>query len=117
FAVVVGLGIFVNLGYNGWSGLRIFGMEVLDFFDFISNSVLMPIVACLTCIVIGWLIREKVQQRGGGEAEIRGTEILAREIKASSRFRGEKPWAIMVKYVAPVLVIAILVWNIIGVLS
>ena len=117
FAAVVLLGIFVNLGYNGWSELRIFDMEVLDLFDFISNSVLMPIVACLTCIVIGWLIREKVQQRGGGEAELRGTEVLAREIKVSSRFRGEKPWAIMVKFVAPVLVIAILVWNIIGVLS
>ena len=29
----------------------------IDFFDFISNSVLMPIVALLTCISIGFFIK------------------------------------------------------------
>ena len=115
--VVVALGVFVNLGYNGFSELRIFGMEVLDFFDFVSNSVLMPIVACLTCIFVGWIIREKVKDDDGREVELKGTEVLAREVKLSTPFRGEKLWAIMVKYIAPVLVIAILVWNIIGVLQ
>ena len=117
FVVVVVLGVFVNLGYNGWSELRIFGMEVLDFFDFVSNSVLMPVVACLTCIVVGWLIKEKVVRKDGSEAELRGADVLAREIKLSSPFRGERAWAIMVKYVAPVLVIAILVWNIVNALD
>ena len=117
FVAVVGLGIFVNLGYNGWSELRLFGMEALDFFDFVSNSVLMPVVACLTCIVVGWLIRERVTRDDGGEEELRGTEVLTKEIKLSAPFRGERAWAVMVRYVAPVLVIAILVWNIIGALG
>ena len=50
---VVLVGCFVNAGYNGLSDIRFFGMEILDFFDFISNSVLMPIVALLICVFVG----------------------------------------------------------------
>ena len=100
--VIVLVGCFVNAGYNGLSDLRIFGMEILDFFDFVSNSVLMPIVALLTCIFVGWIIKPN---------------DLIEEIKLSSPFRGEKAWATFIKFIAPILVIAILVWNIIGVLG
>ena len=120
FAAIVALGIFVNLGYNGLSEMRLFGMEILDFFDFVSNSVLMPIVACLTCITLGWLVREKVTRtRADGReetVELVGADVIAEEIKASSPFKAQKAWTIMVRFVAPVLVIVILVWNIIGVL-
>jgi neurotransmitter:Na+ symporter, NSS family len=100
--VIVLVGCFVNAGYNGLSGFRIFGMEFLDFFDFISNSVLMPIVALLTCIFVGWIIKPKE---------------LIDEIKQSSPFRTEKAWVIIIKFFAPIFVIAILVWNIIGLLG
>lgn len=96
FGSVVLLGIFVNLGYNGLGELRILGMEFLDFFDFISNSVMMPIVACLTCIFVGWLIKP---------------QVLIDEIKESAEFKGEKAWVFMIKFVAPVLVIVILLAN------
>lgn len=115
--VVGGLGVFVNLGYNGLSDLRIFGMEILDFFDFISNSVLMPIAACVTCIFVGWVFKERTMSSDGTTTEVKGADIIANEIQLSSPFRGRKPWEIMVKYVAPILVIVILVWNIIGVLA
>lgn len=100
--VIVLVGCFVNAGYNGLSELRIFGMELLDFFDFISNSVLMPIVALLTCIFVGWIIKPKE---------------LIDEVKISSKFTLARAWAFFIKFIAPVLVIAILVWNIIGVLG
>lgn len=116
FVVVVALGVFVNAGYNGFEELRIFGMEVLDFFDFISNSVMMPIVACLTCIFVGWVIKEKVV-KDDKEIELKGTDVLAEEIKISSPFKAQKAWSIMIKFVAPVLVTVILVWNIIGILG
>ena len=99
---VVLVGCFVNAGYNGLSDIRFFGMEILDFFDFISNSVLMPIVALLICVFVGWIITPK---------------DLIEEIKLNSPFRAEKAWVVMIKVLAPILVIAILVWNIIGILG
>ena len=94
--VVVAAGVFVNLGYNHLSMIQPLGegSTLLDFFDFISNSVIMPIVALLTCVFVGWIIKPK--------------EIVD-EIRESSPFRLEKPWTIMVKYVAPVLTVVILV--------
>lgn len=99
---IVLVGCFVNAGYNGLSDIRFFGMEILDFFDFVSNSVLMPIVALLICVFVGWIITPK---------------DLIEEIKLNSPFRAEKAWVVMIKFLAPVLVIAILVWNIIGILG
>lgn len=89
-------GIFINAGYNGLSFIEPLGpgTSLLDFFDFISNSVMMPIAALLTCIFVGWIIKPKV---------------LVDEIKVSSAFKLEKVWTFMIKYVAPVLVTVILV--------
>lgn len=98
-AVIVVLGIFVNAGYNVLSGIQPLGegSSLLDFFDFISNSVIMPIVEILTCLMFGWLVKEN---------------ILAREIKESSAFKLEKAWTIMIKFIAPVLIAIILIWNV-----
>lgn len=98
-AVIVVLGLFVNAGYNVLSGIQPLGegSSLLDFFDFISNSVIMPIVEILTCIMFGWLVKEN---------------ILAREIKKSSAFKLEKAWTIMIKFIAPVLIAIILIWNV-----
>ncbi|MGI6536598.1 MAG: sodium-dependent transporter [Eggerthellaceae bacterium] len=95
-AWVVIVGCFVNAGYNGLSFIQPLGdgTTLLDFFDFISNSVLMPIVALLTLIFVGWIIKPKV---------------LVDEIKQSSPFKLEKAWVVMVKYIAPILVAVILV--------
>ena len=97
FIVVVG--IIVNAGYNVFSAVQPLGegSTILDFFDFISNSVLMPIVAILTCIFVGWIVKPKV---------------LVDEVKESSEFKAEKAWVVMVKYIAPLLVALILISNI-----
>lgn len=44
------LGSIVSLGFGPLSFIKIIGLGLLDFFDFLSNSVLMPIVAILTCV-------------------------------------------------------------------
>ena len=64
--VVLLVGVPSCLGYGPWAGITIIGMQFLDFFDFISNSVLMPIVAFLTCILIGHVV---------------GTKVIADEVK------------------------------------
>lgn len=98
-AVVVAAAVVVNLGYNGLSFIEPLGAgsTLLDFFDFISNSVIMPIVALLTCVFVGWIIKPKT---------------LTDEIKLSGPFRAEKAWVFMIKFVAPVLVTVILVASV-----
>ena len=97
---VIAVGCFINAGYNAliWIEPLGPGTQLLDFFDFVSNSVLMPIVALLTCIFVGWIIKPK--------------EIIE-EIRASSKFGFAGAWTVMIKYIAPVLVIAILLANVI----
>lgn len=95
-AVVTLAGIFINAGYNGLSFIEPLGegSTLLDFFDFISNSVMMPIAAFLTCVFVGWIIKPKV---------------LVDEIKNGSAFKFEKAWTFIIKYIAPILVLVILV--------
>ena len=95
-AFVVIAGVFVNAGYNGLSFIEPLGpgSSLLDLADFFSNSVLMPIVALLTCVFVGWIIKPKV---------------IIDEVRASSKFSLAGAWTVMIKYVAPVLVVIILV--------
>lgn len=95
-AFVVIAGIFINAGYNVLSFIEPIGegSSMLDFADFISNSVMMPIVALLTCIFVGWIIKPKT---------------LIDEVKISSKFKAAGVWTAMIKYIAPVLVLIILV--------
>ena len=53
------LGIPSSLGNGLWANIKILGMDFLTFFDYISNSILMPIVAFCTCILVGWVIKPK----------------------------------------------------------
>ncbi len=92
------VGCFINSGYNVLSFIQPLGegSSLLDLFDFVSNSVLMPIVALLTCIFVGWIIKPK--------------EIIA-EVRESAKFGNgiATVWSVIIKIIAPILVIAILV--------
>ena len=94
FTVLVG--VFINLGYNKLSFIQPLGegSSLLDFFDFVSSSVLLPIVALLTVIFIGWIIKPKV---------------IIDEVERSASFPVKGIWVLMIKYVAPVLLSIILV--------
>lgn len=94
--IIVACGILVNMGYNSLSFIQPLGegSTILDFADFLSNSVMMPIAALMTCIFVGWIIKPKV---------------LEDEIMISSKFRSRTIWRIMIKYVTPILVFLILV--------
>lgn len=97
--IIVGIIILVlampsTLGNGIWSNIKLLGFQFLDFFDFISNSVLMPIVALLTCIFIGWVV---------------GPKVISDEVKLSSGFKREKLFIVIIKYVAPIFILAILI--------
>lgn len=91
-----------SLGFGRWSGIQPLGMSFLDFFDFISNSILMPIVAFLTCIFVGFVVKPK---------------MVIDEVKINSSFRREKLFVIMIQYIAPVCLIIILVSSILNALG
>lgn len=96
FSVIFVSAIFINLGYNGLSFIHPMGGEstLLDFADFLSNTIMMPIAALLTCIFVGWIIKP---------------ETLIEEVAQSTPFKFQKAWAIIIKYIAPVAVVIILV--------
>jgi len=99
------LGIPSALGYGAWGTVKIIGMQFLDFFDFISNSVIMPIVAFFTCLFVGYVIKPKA---------------IHDEVTASGKFNRYGLYCVMVKYIAPILLLAILIsgiLNVFGVIS
>lgn len=93
--VVIALGMLSCLGYSPvLENVKLLGMQFLDFFDFISNSVLMPVVAFLTCILVGHVV---------------GPQFISEEVRqASGVFRREKLHRVMVRWIAPVMLLAIL---------
>ena len=97
--ITVGISLFLgipsSLGNGIWAGIKILGMDFLSFFDYFSNSVLMPIVAFLTCILIGWVV---------------GPKVVTDEITRNGEsFKRKGIYQIMIKYIAPVLLLIILV--------
>ena len=94
-ALILFLATFSALGYGAWADVTVCGQQFLDFFDFITNSVLMPIVAAATCVFIGWVLKPK-------EVEL--------EVEAEgSSFKAKVLYRFMVRYFAPIFVLAILV--------
>lgn len=95
-SIIAVAGVFINMGYNLLSFLEPLGpgTSLLDLADFLSNTVMMPIAALMTCIFVGWIIKPKA---------------VIDEVRESSRFRAARIWTFMIKFAAPVFVVVILV--------
>lgn len=90
------LGIPSALGFGLLGDITPLGMDFLTFFDYISNSVLMPIVALCTCIMIGWFV---------------GTKEIEDEVtKNGENFSRKSIFRVMIKYIAPVCLVVILIF-------
>ncbi|MBQ3804708.1 MAG: sodium-dependent transporter [Prevotella sp.] len=68
--------------------------QILDIFDYVSNNILMPILAICTCILIGWVVKPNLLV---GEMRLNGY-----------RFRRKKMYIVMLKYVVPILLTVLL---------
>ncbi len=97
FVFSVALGLLSSLGYGPLGNVTIIGLQFLDFFDFISNSVLMPIVAFLTCIFVGYVIKPKT---------------VIEEVELNSKFKKRRLFEVIIKYVAPICIVLILVSSV-----
>ena len=98
YFIAITLGIIVCLGYNvlffSADFANVLGGQILDVFDWVTNSFLMPIVAIFTCIVVGY---------------VWGTDKALGEVQLNGeKFPRGKLFVIMTKYISPVLLIVIL---------
>ena len=91
------LGIPSSLGNGVWSGVKIIGMDFLTFFDFLTNNVIMPVVAFITCVIVGYVIKPK---------------SVIEEVEINGEFKAKKLFSVVIKYVAPVCIVAILVFSV-----
>ncbi len=93
FGIMLVLGILSSLGFGPLSFIHIGDKTLLDIFDYAANSILMPLVAIGTCILAGYFI---------------DTNTLMDEI--GMRRKGYRMYyKIMIRYIAPVCMAAILI--------
>lgn len=96
--IILFLGMLVCLGYNklyfeyrlpnGAVG------QVLDIMDYVSNNLLMPFVAIGTCILIGWIL---------------GPEYVVSEaVRNGEKFRKRAVFIVMIRFIAPVMLLLLL---------
>ena len=100
-ALTLAAGIVVCLGYNvlyfelslpnGSVG------QVLDVMDYISNFVLMPVVAIASCVMVGWVLGPKT--------------VIEEVTRNGERFGRAKLYVAMIKVVAPVLLVFLLMQS------
>ena len=92
------MGIPSSLGFGTLSFITWAGMTILDIMDFVSNSVMMPIVAFFTCVSVGFFVKPKT---------------IADEVKVTDgRFVGEKLFTVMIKWITPVFLVLILLSSV-----
>ena len=88
------LGSLSSLGYGPLANVTVIGMQFLDFFDFLTNSVMMPIAAIASCILVSRVIGvDKIEQ----EVELDGQP-----------FRRKRIFRFMIRWLCPVFAAVIL---------
>ena len=95
--VIVILGSFSALGFGMLDFVQILGMSILDFFDFLTNSLMMPIAALSTCILIVYVV---------------GVDKIVEEVETSSKFKRKGIYKFFIKYLAPICILIILISSI-----
>ena len=96
--IMIALGTLSSLGYGPLAGVKLIGMQFLDFFDFLTNSVMMPIAAIATCLLVSRVI-------GVGKIE---QEVLIGE----TALRRKKIFNFMIRFLCPIFAVIILLSSI-----
>lgn len=96
--IIVSLGSLSALGYGPLAEVTIIGMQFLDFFDFLTNTVMMPIAAIATCLLVSRVI---------------GVEKIEAEVTVDGApFKRKKIFAFMIRFLCPVFAAIILISSI-----
>ncbi len=92
------IGIPCSLGFGPLDFISILGMDILDLLDFISNSILMPVVALCTCLFIGFIIKPKA--------------IIDEVETGGVKFGLRRMFTVIIKWIAPIFLVLILLSSI-----
>ena len=96
--IMILLGTLSCLGYGPLAGVKIIGMQFLDFFDFLTNSVMMPIAAIATCLFVSKRV---------------GLDKIEEEVTQDGHsFRRKKIFNFMIRYLCPLFAVIILISSI-----
>lgn len=100
------VGVIVCLGYNVLL-VKVDlpnnkGSQILDVMDYISNNCLMPVVALLTCVLIGWILKPNT--------------IIEEVEKNGEKMGRKKLYIFMIKFVAPLFLLLLLLQTL-GILN
>ena len=92
------LGSLSSLGYGPLASVTLLGMQFLDFFDFLTNSVMMPVAAIASCILVSRVI---------------GVERIEQEVTLNGgAFRRKRIFNAMIRYLCPIFAAIILISSI-----
>ncbi len=98
--IMLGLGTLSCLGYGPLSFITILGMPFLDFFDFLTNSVMMPVSAVAICLYV---------------TRCMGIQRVEEEVTQEGHpFRRRKVFRFMIRYLCPVFALIIMVSSILN---
>ena len=92
--IMVLLGSLSSLGYGPLECVKVMGMQFLDFFDFLTNSIMMPIAALATCLLISKVIGIK--------------KIEEEMLLEGGAFKRKKVFDFMIQYLCPIFAAIIL---------
>ena len=97
-AIMLALGSLSALGYGPLSSVTVLGMQFLDLFDFLTNSVMMPIAAIATCLLVSRVV---------------GVEKIEEEVTQNGcRFRRRRIFNFMIRYLCPLFAVIILLSSV-----
>ena len=96
--IMLALGTLSSLGYGPLAGVTIIGMQFLDFFDFLTNSVMMPIAAIATCLLVSRVIGMK--------------RIEEEVLHGESKFKRKRIFYFMIQYLCPIFAAIIFVSSV-----
>lgn len=82
--IIVILGIPCSLGFGILDFIAPLGLSILDFFDFMTNSIMMPISSACTCLLI---------------IKVTGLKTVVDEVEYSSKFKRKKAYLFCMKYI------------------
>lgn len=86
--------VFCSLSVGAVDGLRLFGMPLMDFCDFLTAQVMLPAGALLTSLMVGWVVSRNVVR----------DEFTNHGIVSESLF---PVWRFGVRYVVPLCILLI----------
>ena len=96
--IMLALGTLSSLGYGPLATVKIIGMQFLDFFDFLTNSVMMPVAAFATCLLV---------------ARVIGVKGIEKEMTLNGKgFRMKSVFNFMIRYLCPIFAVIILISSV-----